>query len=450
VDLADGDDLIVGRGEQIKTKGGAALNLNGNNSVVLDGTIISGKNAVTVAPGADFVGLNVGETGLIRGFKNGIVSRSEEFDLLNQGEIFGGVKIKSDILTELGSGIVNYGTITAGEGNAITTNVETEIVNFGQILGDIRMSAEDDVYFGGEDSVAFEIRGGEGDDFYILSSMFADVIELKDGGFDTIQVEFDYEVPQNIEKLVLFGDGDITAGGNGDDNRIRGNAGDNMIYGRAGDDRLNGGAGNDVIYGNQDDDRLNGRQGNDELYGNLGNDTVNGQNGDDMLSGGRGSDVLDGGKDDDVLKGGRGADQLLGKDGDDLLLGGRGGDTVFGGAGDDIIRGGLGEDVMLGGDGEDTFVYRRKAESDTRKTDGIADFTSGQDALDFSGLSIAIDYVDIGGGFRGKAKDGTSIGTRTEDGDTIVLVDTDGDGRRDDMLIVLVGTEDVSVYDFII
>ena len=83
------------------------------------------------------------------------------------------------------------------------------------------------------------------------------------------------------------------------------------------------------------------------------------------------------------------------------------------------------QEGALGGDGEDTFVYRRKAESDTRKTDGIADFTSGQDALDFSGLSIAIDYVDIGGGFRGKAKDGTSIGTRTEDGDTIVLVDTD-------------------------
>lgn len=449
IDVAVGDELYVGNGEGILTNGGSAVTLSGDNGVIIDGTVVSGKYAIKAVADAEHVGIEVGDGGVIRGFKNGILSRSEEFELINKGQIFGGVKIKADEDDELFAGVFNTGSITGGASLGVASNVEIEIVNFGEILGDIRMSAFDDVYFGGADSVVGEVRGGKGDDFYILNSLFAEVIENKNGGTDTVQVDHDYEIPRNVEKLWLVGDDDLTGTGNGADNIIRGNAGDNSLYGGAGDDRLNGRGGDDVIYGNQGDDRLNGKQGNDDLRGDQGDDIVNGRNGDDKLSGGRGNDDLNGGKGDDVMNGGGAADLLLGKGGDDVLIGGSGVDVIMGGAGNDIIRGGVGIDVLTGGAGEDTFVYIRQNESD-RLPDGITDFKSGTDALDFSGMGIRFEEVEIDGGRKGYWWLGPSIGTKVDGDDTLVFVDTDGDGKRDDMLIVLLDTVDVLANDFII
>jgi serralysin len=62
------------------------------------------------------------------------------------------------------------------------------------------------------------------------------------------------------------------------------------------DDSLNGGEGSDEIYGGFGNDKLDGGADFDLLAGNAGNDTLTGGDGSDELNGGEGSDVLDGGQ----------------------------------------------------------------------------------------------------------------------------------------------------------
>jgi len=83
--------------------------------------------------------------------------------------------------------------------------------------------------------------------------------------------------------------------------------------------------------------------------------TLNGNGGDDFIIGEAGNDILNGGDDDDFLAGGSGNDILNGDAGDDFLNGESGDDTLNGGAGDDNFLDTDGVNVMSGGEGNDTF-----------------------------------------------------------------------------------------------
>jgi Ca2+-binding RTX toxin-like protein len=74
---------------------------------------------------------------------------------------------------------------------------------------------------------------------------------------------------------------------------------------------VTGGAGNDRLTGNALDNLLVGGAGNDKLQGLAGNDTLWGGLGDDILTGGVGNDTLWGGLGDDILTGEVGNDQYL-------------------------------------------------------------------------------------------------------------------------------------------
>jgi Ca2+-binding RTX toxin-like protein len=82
---------------------------------------------------------------------------------------------------------------------------------------------------------------------------------------------------------------------------------------------------------------------------------------------------------DDVLTGGRG---------DDILAGGDGDDTLDGGINNDLLRGGRGADSLTGGTGVDIFDYDLLGDSSvvSGKIDTIADFLSGTDKIDLSGI----------------------------------------------------------------
>ncbi|MEM9806126.1 MAG: CAP domain-containing protein, partial [Cyanobacteria bacterium P01_D01_bin.56] len=82
--------------------------------------------------------------------------------------------------------------------------------------------------------------------------------------------------------------------GDGNNNEIKANNGNNVIFGLAGNDR---------IHARRGDDFVNGGFGNDRLWGTSGDDTILGEDGNDVLGGGRGSDNLVGGLGDDVLVG---------------------------------------------------------------------------------------------------------------------------------------------------
>ncbi|QHD69751.1 hypothetical protein GS397_23775 [Sphingobium yanoikuyae] len=139
-------------------------------------------------------------------------------------------------------------------------------------------------------------------------------------------------------------------------------------------------------------DRLRGDAGNNILWGNGGNDTLEGMDGDDILVGGAGADQLFGGAGFDAtdyssstgvtvsldaslvatgdaagdafssieaLYGSlTGADRLRGNAANNFLVGGGGNDTLEGMDGDDILAGGAGGDSLFGGAGLDVADYR--------------------------------------------------------------------------------------------
>lgn len=194
--------------------------------------------------------------------------------------------------------------------------------------------------------------------------------------FPVIETRFDtfaYYRHGGDDDRLFGGDGDdILLGMSGND-LLHGEGGDDVISGWEGADALHGGGGDDLMAGDfgvyeQPGDRLAGflltipagavgvftqdvgdidLQGADYLDGGDGNDTLYGEGGNDTLFGGSGNDSLWG--DANYLPAElHGADYLDGGDGDDQLFGGGGGDTLLGGTGDDLLD---------GGDGGDTYIY---------------------------------------------------------------------------------------------
>jgi Ca2+-binding RTX toxin-like protein len=260
------------------------------------------------------------------------------------------------------------------------------------------------------------MTGGAGDDRYFVDMSADQVFEAMSEGFDSVFVTVDYALAaaQEIELLrSKAGSAGLVLTGNGFDNRIKGDTGNDTLVGGDGNDRLNGAAGNDTLVGGEGDDRLAGGIGADAMSGGLGNDVffvddagdvvtelagqgsdsiftsidltlnaaqeievlraqagstglvlggndfdnrIHGADGNDTLTGDHGSDRLYGGDGDDTLSGGVGADRLYGGDGNDTLSGGGGGDRLYGGNGNDTLTGGVANDRIHGGAGEDQLT----------------------------------------------------------------------------------------------
>ncbi len=84
-----------------------------------------------------------------------------------------------------------------------------------------------------------------------------------------------------------------------DNNDARGYSGttgnDDYIRGGAGNDTIHSGVGNDQVYGGTGNDSINAGTGNDIAYGGTGNDTIDGSSGNDTLYGDAGNDIIYGG-----------------------------------------------------------------------------------------------------------------------------------------------------------
>jgi serralysin len=200
---------------------------------------------------------------------------------------------------------------------------------------------------------------------------------------------------------------DMVLGGEGADT-INGLTGDDRIFAGAGDDNVNGGEGADEIYGGLGDDTLAGGAGDDRIYGGEGMDTVtyvaateainvnlnaasasnDGFGNTDLLVfienviGSDYDDVINGsGAGDNILSGGAGNDVIDGKGGNDTLNGGDGSDTLRGGVGDDTLNGNYGDDFLLGDGGQD-LIYGGNG-NDTGRGGGDNDILYGQNGDDY-------------------------------------------------------------------
>ncbi|MFH2071508.1 MAG: hypothetical protein ABIJ75_01520, partial [Actinomycetota bacterium] len=94
------------------------------------------------------------------------------------------------------------------------------------------------------------MRGGLGDDTYIIDNAGDVVAEGPAAGSDTIESSVSYTLPDYVETLKLSGIANIDGTGSGQANRIIGNAGNNILAGGYENidaiDTLEGGAGDDV------------------------------------------------------------------------------------------------------------------------------------------------------------------------------------------------------------
>ena len=106
--------------------------------------------------------------------------------------------------------------------------------------------------FAGEDTInggagADSMVGGAHPDTYFVDNPGDVIVELEDGGFDTVNASVSYTLPAWVNHLTLTGTAAINGNGNELPNLITGNSGDNDLAGGAGNDTLNGGAGPDTF-----------------------------------------------------------------------------------------------------------------------------------------------------------------------------------------------------------
>lgn len=90
------------------------------------------------------------------------------------------------------------------------------------------------------------MAGGQGDDVYTIVNSKNIVVEKIGEGIDTVQTYVSYELPANVENLIVMTDKSY-GGGNELNNTITGLVGAQQLFGAGGDDILTGGAGDDIF-----------------------------------------------------------------------------------------------------------------------------------------------------------------------------------------------------------
>nr|WP_316653355.1 calcium-binding protein [uncultured Gellertiella sp.] len=248
-----------------------------------------------------------------------------------------------------------------------------------------------DTLDGGEG--ADQMHGGKGDDSYWVDNA-GDVVDESDGhghdagGDDTVNALIDYTLSAFVENLYLQGNADLTGRGNGLDNLLVSNDGNDTLY---------GGAGNDIFYasGNVTSHTI--------MYGGKGDDTYYVSKSQDVVdeTDGKGHDL--GGTDKVVVS----VSYTLGAYVEDLVLdnnqnidgtgnaldnhitGNHGINTLTGGAGNDWLDGGGAQpgqhDTLYGGMGNDTYVVH--------SVDDVVDETNGG-MTDLGGIDTVRTDVD--------------------------------------------------------
>lgn len=122
--------------------------------------------------------------------------------------------------------------------------------------------------------------GSSGNDTYIVdkwtrttpenwSPLRDEVREGSGQGSDTVKSSVTYDLPDNVEHLILTGSLAINGTGNAAANSLTGNRSANTLRGGQSGDTLKGESGADILLGEGANDRLYGGLGNDTLRGDL-------------------------------------------------------------------------------------------------------------------------------------------------------------------------------------
>jgi Ca2+-binding RTX toxin-like protein len=251
-------------------------------------------------------------------------------------------------------------TIVDNDGGALAT----QVVDLGTGNGDIivgRPGANEVEGGQGDDALdgvnGVVMRGGAGNDLYLVESASDTVTELANEGTDRVASYVNYTLGVNVEHLTLRG-GALTGTGNSLANSIIGNGADNTLNGLGGNDTLNGGTGADT------------------MIGGLGNDTFVVDNAGDVVTeaAGGGNDLIQSSitraLDAEVEKLTLTGAKAINGTGNSLA------NTITGNAGANVLDGAAGADTLTGGSGADTFVFTSLA-----GVDSVGDFSGIDDTL---------------------------------------------------------------------
>jgi Ca2+-binding RTX toxin-like protein len=254
---------------------------------------------------------------------------------------------------------IDYGARINGFGNSLD-NVIVGSTAFNEIWA----GAGNDTIDGGGVANANDygdiLRGGTGNDTYLVNDSRVQVIEAANEGTDTVKASVGYTLTAQVENLILTGANAISGTGNTLDNVLTGNSGNNSLDGGAGADAMSGGWGNDTYYVDNVGDSVNEQA-------SQGTDTV-------VVSF---SYTLPSNVEKLTLTGSA-AINGTGNELNNVVTGNAGNNVLTGGAGNDWLMGGAGNDTLSGGSGADIFQYARGAVSTKLEDNGkdlILDFS---------------------------------------------------------------------------
>ena len=453
LDGGEGDDFLDGKGGADTMRGGA-----GNDTYVVD---TAGDVVTELAnEGIDEVRTTLGSYTLGANLENLTYLGSTAF---------------------IGTGNALDNVITGGAGNDTLSGGAGNDRLIGGAGNDTLLGGDGNDYLDGG-AGADSMNGGAGDDTYVVDNYADQVIELANGGNDTVNTTLSmYMLSTNVENLRYLGSSNFIG---------MGTASANVMTGGSGNDYLWGGAGNDTLYGGAGDDVLDGGIGADTMYGGAGNDTytvddVNdkvielpGEGTNDVVratvsytlsdnvetlwldgnaaingTGNAGNNTITGNNAANILRGGGGNDILRGGGGNETLYGGTGDDQLFGDAGNDILYGGGGKDLLDGGAGADIYRFLPGDLGKTVATSATVVLGAGQgDKIDLSAID-ANSATTTRDAFRfvGTAdftKKAGELRVQASGSDWTVSADTNGDGVAD-MVLTVKSTSGILANDFV-
>lgn len=163
-------------------------------------------------------------------------------------------KVAYTVVDSGGHDTLDYSRFSA---NQLIDLGEEHFSNVGGLMGNVAIGRgtiiEDAIGGSGADRLIGNaavnvLKGGGGDDTYVIQTIGDKAIEADRGGNDTVEASVSYSLQgQFVETLKLTGTIAIDGTGNTLANAIFGNAAANVIDGKEGVDRLTGGAGRDTF-----------------------------------------------------------------------------------------------------------------------------------------------------------------------------------------------------------
>lgn len=343
----------------------------------------AGANIIDGGNGADLMAGGRGNDTYI------VDDESDEVSETETGSAGGTDTVKSSIDFGLGANIENLtlmASAVTATGNALSN----------YILGNDANNFLDGLQ--GKDT----LRGGDGDDIYVLdviqygsSYIFDDTaIEYANEGIDTIRLRNDggitaltparFSMPNYFENLDISASGGLLANlfGNNYNNIMTGNSADNLLDGASGSDTMMGGAGNDVYVFDVISDTAteNTNQGSDTIHISYSNASKT----DPILINLANASYA---SIENIEITGKGLFDVTGNADNNRLTGNASNNTLIGGNGHDILNGNGGIDILNGGSGDDIYII-----------DNIADVlidTSGNDTVEI-GISSGTYILQAG------------------------------------------------------